>query len=96
VVATFLPVVSGWARRNGVSASRLLMPLSYAAILGGVWFYQSWTPANNIQGTRDFDVARQTAATVSRTSPRSWRRPGLSMSRRQRTSLSPGDSDRHR
>ncbi|MCR9090259.1 SLC13 family permease [Algiphilus sp.] len=36
VVATFLPVVSGWARRNGVSASRLLMPLSYAAIVGGM------------------------------------------------------------
>ena len=36
VVATFLPVVAGWARRTGVSPSRLMMPLSYAAIFGGM------------------------------------------------------------
>lgn len=36
VVATFIPVVSGWARRSGVSASHLMMPLSYAAIFGGM------------------------------------------------------------
>ena len=36
VVATFLPVITGWARRNRVSASRLMIPLSYAAILGGM------------------------------------------------------------
>ena len=35
VVAMFLPVVSDWARRLGMSPSRLLLPLSYAAILGG-------------------------------------------------------------
>jgi di/tricarboxylate transporter len=35
VVATFIPAVLTWARRIQVSPSRLLLPLSYAAILGG-------------------------------------------------------------
>ncbi len=36
VVAMFIPVVTDWARKNGLSVSKLLMPLSYAAIFGGV------------------------------------------------------------
>jgi di/tricarboxylate transporter len=35
VVAMFLPAVIDWARQNRLSVSRLLIPLSYAAILGG-------------------------------------------------------------
>ncbi|MGQ7247839.1 SLC13 family permease [Halomonas sp. V046] len=35
VVATFLPAVVSWSRRLGVSPRRLLMPLSFASILGG-------------------------------------------------------------
>jgi di/tricarboxylate transporter len=35
VVATFIPAVLSWARRNGIAPSKLLIPLSYAAILGG-------------------------------------------------------------
>ncbi|MCG6156549.1 SLC13 family permease [Rubinisphaera margarita] len=35
IVAMFVPVVIEWARRNKVSPSRLLIPLSYLAILGG-------------------------------------------------------------
>ncbi|MEM8783874.1 MAG: SLC13 family permease [Planctomycetota bacterium] len=35
VVAMLLPVVRSWARRCGVAPSKLLIPLSYAAILGG-------------------------------------------------------------
>jgi di/tricarboxylate transporter len=35
IVAMFMPVVADWARRIGVSPSKLLIPLSYAAILGG-------------------------------------------------------------
>ncbi len=34
IVAMMTPAVSGWSRRLGVSASRLLIPLSYASILG--------------------------------------------------------------
>lgn len=36
LVAAVLPVLSGTARRAGVAASRLFMPLSFAAILGGI------------------------------------------------------------
>jgi di/tricarboxylate transporter len=35
VVAVFVPAVKVWARRNGLSLSRLLIPLSYASIAGG-------------------------------------------------------------
>jgi len=61
-------------RQTVISAYHLIMNtkgsawfwLAIVAILGGVWYYQSWTPANDIQWTRDFDVARQTAATMDR------------------------------
>ncbi len=36
VVAMFVPVVSDWCRKNRVSPSRLLIPVSFFAILGGV------------------------------------------------------------
>ncbi|MEE8118624.1 MAG: SLC13 family permease [Gammaproteobacteria bacterium] len=36
VVATFLPAVIDWAKKYQVSVSRLLIPLSYAAIFGGM------------------------------------------------------------
>ncbi len=35
LVAMLMPVVHDWGRKLGLSASRLLMPLSYASILGG-------------------------------------------------------------
>ena len=36
VVAMALPVVSDWARKHQVAVSKLLLPMSYAAILGGL------------------------------------------------------------
>jgi di/tricarboxylate transporter len=36
VVAIFLPVVEDWCRKQGISPSKLLLPLSYLAILGGM------------------------------------------------------------
>ncbi|MEN6496808.1 MAG: SLC13 family permease [Thermoguttaceae bacterium] len=36
VVAMFVPVILDWCRRRGVAPSRILIPLSYLAILGGV------------------------------------------------------------
>lgn len=36
VVAMMMPVVSDWARRQNLSVSQLLLPLSYASILGGL------------------------------------------------------------
>lgn len=35
VVASFIPALEDWARKNQVAVSKLLIPLSYAAILGG-------------------------------------------------------------
>lgn len=35
IVAMLMPVVSDWCRKNRVSPSRMLMPLSFMAILGG-------------------------------------------------------------
>jgi di/tricarboxylate transporter len=35
VVAMFIPAVQDWAKRHGLSVSRLMLPLSYAAIAGG-------------------------------------------------------------
>lgn len=35
IVAMFIPVLNQWCRNNSISPSRLLMPLSYLAILGG-------------------------------------------------------------
>ena len=36
IVAMFLPVLSDWAKKRDLSVSRLFMPLSFAAILGGM------------------------------------------------------------
>jgi di/tricarboxylate transporter len=36
VVAMFMPIVIDWSRRNRVSPSKLLIPISYFAILGGM------------------------------------------------------------
>jgi len=36
IVAMFLPVLSGWARRCNLSPRALFLPLSYAAMLGGM------------------------------------------------------------
>ncbi len=35
VVATLIPAISAWARKLNISPSKLMIPLSYAAILGG-------------------------------------------------------------
>jgi len=35
VVATMIPAVNAWARKIGVAPSKLMIPLSYGAILGG-------------------------------------------------------------
>jgi len=35
IVAMFLPVVRDWCRKTGLAPSKLFMPLSFAAILGG-------------------------------------------------------------
>jgi di/tricarboxylate transporter len=36
VVAMFIPVIRQWGKRIGIAPSRLMLPLSYASILGGI------------------------------------------------------------
>ncbi|MFB6229837.1 MAG: SLC13 family permease [Salinibacter sp.] len=36
VVAMGIPAIRGWCRRHGVSPSKLLMPLAFSAVLGGI------------------------------------------------------------
>lgn len=36
VVAMMIPIVNDWAKRSGINASKLMMPLSYAAVVGGL------------------------------------------------------------
>lgn len=36
LVAMFIPVVNDWCKKTGISPSKLFMPLSYVAILGGI------------------------------------------------------------
>jgi di/tricarboxylate transporter len=36
VVAIFLPIIEDWCKKTGISISKLLIPLSYATILGGM------------------------------------------------------------
>ena len=35
VVAIFIPIIEDWCKKQGLSVSKLLMPLSFASILGG-------------------------------------------------------------
>ncbi|MCL4694694.1 MAG: SLC13 family permease, partial [Candidatus Hydrogenedentes bacterium] len=35
IVAMFIPIITRWCAKNGLSPSRLLIPLSYLTILGG-------------------------------------------------------------
>lgn len=36
IVASMLPIIKAWAKKHNLAASRYLIPLSYAAILGGM------------------------------------------------------------
>ena len=36
VVAMLIPAVNEWAKKHGIASSKLMIPLSYAAILGGI------------------------------------------------------------
>ena len=37
IVAALIPEISRWAKTRGIAPSKLLLPLSYSAILGGTW-----------------------------------------------------------
>jgi di/tricarboxylate transporter len=37
IVLLLVPAVKSWGQKHGVASSKLLIPLSYAAIIGGMW-----------------------------------------------------------
>ena len=57
LVAAMLPTVSEWARKIGLSPSALLMPLSYAAILGGLCTLVGTSTNLVVAGLLDAEVA---------------------------------------
>jgi Na+/H+ antiporter NhaD/arsenite permease-like protein len=61
LVAMFIPVVLDWCRRNQIAPSRLLLPLSYLAILGGTCTLIG-TSTNVVVGTSTNVVVNRLAA----------------------------------
>ncbi|MCI0335179.1 MAG: SLC13 family permease [Planctomycetes bacterium] len=58
IVAMFMPVVVDWCRRNNVAPSKLLIPLSYLAILGGTCTLIGTSTNVVVHGLmRDSDIA---------------------------------------
>ncbi|MCA9173045.1 MAG: SLC13 family permease [Planctomycetales bacterium] len=67
LVAMLMPVVLDWCRRRQVSPSRLLIPLSYLTILGGVCSLIGTSTTLVAQGKlREMQVAYQTQARTDR------------------------------
>jgi len=68
IVAMLMPLINDWAKRSRVAASQLLMPLSYAAILGGLCtligtstnlvIHGMMIDAPDMDGLRMFDISR--------------------------------------
>lgn len=66
VVAAFLPVVKDWARKHRLDVTQLLMPLSYAAVLGGVCTLIGTSTNIVVQGlVIDADIPRLSMFTLS-------------------------------
>ena len=60
VVAIFIPLLQDWARRHRMAISKVLIPLSFASILGGVWTLVGTSTnilvVGLLQNTSDADV----------------------------------------
>ncbi|MER3440538.1 MAG: SLC13 family permease [Gemmataceae bacterium] len=67
LVAIFLPLVVDWSRRNGLSPSKLLMPLSFATILGGLCTVLGTSTNLIVAGlwNRDFPDRPMTLTTIT-------------------------------
>ena len=59
VVAMFLPVINDWSRKFGFSVSRLFMPLSYIAIVGGTCTLIGTSTNLVVYGMLDADTRQQ-------------------------------------
>ncbi len=74
LVAMMTPVVIDWCRRHGTSPSRLLMPVSYFAILGGVCTLIGTSTTLVINGLLDAESRNQAAivAQLHEEQPAGW------------------------
>ncbi len=86
VVAMMMPVVIDWCRRRGVSPSRLLIPLSYLTILGGVCTLVG-TSTTLVANSVLRDQHAQWSA-----SPAAERRPALATSEARRQEAKAGEA----
>jgi len=64
LVAMLIPVVSDWAKQQRVAASKLMIPLSYAAILGGTCTLIGTSTNLVVDGQLKDEAKRQVAAAV--------------------------------
>ncbi|HEV7222323.1 MAG TPA: SLC13 family permease [Pirellulales bacterium] len=64
LVAMLIPVVSDWAKQQRVAASKLMIPLSYAAILGGTCTLIGTSTNLVVDGQLKDEAKRQIAAAV--------------------------------
>ncbi|HVW38436.1 MAG TPA: SLC13 family permease [Pirellulales bacterium] len=64
LVAMLIPVVGDWAKQQRVSASKLMIPLSYAAILGGTCTLIGTSTNLVVDGQLKDEAKRQIAAAV--------------------------------
>jgi len=63
LVAMMVPVVVDWCRKRGISPSRLLIPVSYLTILGGVCTMIGTSPTLVINGMLTAEQSRRAGAT---------------------------------
>ena len=71
IVAMFTPMVIDWCRRNRVWPSKLLIPVSYMAILGGTCTLIGTSTNLVVQGLLDNEHKRAVAAATQLTEPES-------------------------
>lgn len=69
IVAMFLPVLESWSRKNNVAPSRLLMPLSFLAILGGTCTLIGTSTNLVVAGMMKEEAKARTALAASVTEP---------------------------
>lgn len=69
LVAMLIPVVSDWAKQQRVAVSKLMIPLSYAAILGGTCTLIGTSTNLVVDGQLKDEAKRQIAAAVQAGEP---------------------------
>ena len=72
LVAMMMPVVIDWCRRHRISTSRLLMPVSYMAILGGVCTVIGTSTTLVVNGLLREEQKKQRVAVAGESADKRW------------------------